>query len=48
MNHMCSERDCQIFRGRITACDMCAKNHSGMAPGRMPVGDAPRPPASPI
>jgi len=22
---MCSDKDCQIFRGMITACDACSK-----------------------
>jgi len=44
-NTKCSERDCNIFRGAITACDACHRhvNATTMDSGRGPVA----PPAIP-
>jgi hypothetical protein len=41
---MCSEKDCQIFRGMITACDLCNKMPSASSPRLLPSMDAPQGP----
>ncbi|MEW5747490.1 MAG: hypothetical protein AB1793_01700 [Candidatus Thermoplasmatota archaeon] len=41
---MCSEKDCQIFRGMITACDMCRKMPNASSPRLLSACDAPAPP----
>ena len=43
---MCSERDCNIFRGMITACDGCNKwTNVSIGAVRMPSGmQEPAPP----
>ncbi len=36
---MCSDRDRQIFRGMITACDLCMKNNNNAQKGGADIPD---------
>ncbi len=33
MGRMCTERDCDIFRGKLIACDGCERMNERMATG---------------
>lgn len=34
MGHMCTDRDCSIFRGKLMACDDCERMNERAAAGR--------------